>query len=141
MRFLHQDFSPIAAWLDQVRPTIHRLEWDREPIASGFPMLSFTLKRRPARPPATTTVAEIRATFDLGSVPEKAGTVLRNYFHLNRPPSEVSVSLSRAVEHVEAFGAPEELLLVGYPDGGLISVSRSPLPFQADAKEATWWGP
>lgn len=141
MRFLHEDYAPVAAWIEATAPTIHRLEWEREPIASGFPMFPFSVKRRQAHAPVEVASNEIEATFRRGFVPEQAGTVLSLYFHLNRPRSDTIVSLSGAVEHVEAFGADDEILIVGYHDGGVISVSRSRMAFQTGLDEAGWWGP
>ena len=142
MRFLHKDFAPVRAFLTTEPCVIRRLEWDLNPVEAGsLVFLPWTVKRRPAHSPQPSDVTEIEAYSRRGSKPEDAGTVLHNYFHINAPASDRPVSLSGAVEHVEAFGAPVEFLLVGYPDGGLISVSRQLLAFQHGLAEAEWWGP
>jgi hypothetical protein len=143
MRFLHKAFEPLQRYMLDVPVEIRLLEWELSPIASGsFVFLPWTIKRRAARAPRASDLAEIAAYFHRAETPELAGTVLRNYFHINAPHSTTPVSLNGAVEHVEAYGKPDEFLLVGYPDGGLISVSRQKLPFQENAAPADhWWGP
>lgn len=142
MRFLHKDFGLLRAYLSAEPCDIRRLEWDLNPAEAGsLAFLPWTVKRRPAHAPQPASVADIETCFARSQRVEEAGTVLRDYFHVNAPPSDVAVSLPGAVEHVEAFGAPAEFLIVGYPDGGLITVSRRMLPFQDGAGQADWWGP
>ena len=142
MRFLHTDFVPVREFLTGGPHDIRRLEWDLNPVEAGsFAFLPWTVKRRPARSPQPSNLVEIEDYFRRGHRPDQAGTVLFNYFHINAPSSDRAVSLSGAVEHVEAYGGPTEFLLVGYPDGGMISVSRQMLPFQIGLTEAEWWGP
>jgi hypothetical protein len=140
MRFLHKDLAPLKAHLLAAPNEIKRLEWDLNPIIRGpMAIFSFNPKRRPADRPRPGTVDEIETTFRRAANPELAGTVLLEYFHVNAPPSERAVSMAAAIEHVEAYGGPTEFLIVGYPDGGVISVSRYVLPFQEGSHEATWW--
>jgi hypothetical protein len=142
MRFLHKDFGPIRQFLTTEPCEIRTLEWDLNPVEAGsFAFLPWTVKRRPAHPPAPSNLDLVADCFSRSQRVEDAGTVLRNYFHINAPPTDRTVSLSGAVEHVEAFGGPAEILLVGYPDGGLISVSRHQMPFQEGTAQADWWGP
>lgn len=142
MRFHHEDFAPLERYLTAETCEIWRLEWDLNPVEAGsFAFLPWTVKRRPAHAPQPATISEIREYFRRADKPELAGTVLLDYFHINAPASDQPVSLSGAVEHVEAYGGPSEFLLVGYPDGGLISVSRRMLPFQEAVPQANWWGP
>jgi hypothetical protein len=141
MRFLHTDFAPLRTYLTSAPCEIRRLEWDLNPPFEGYAFLPWTIKHRPAHPPQPATVAEIEDYFHRADKPENAGTVLHDYFHINAPPSDRAVSLSGAVEHVEAYGAPTEFVLAGYHDGGLISVSRRMLPFQDGVAEIDWWGP
>ena len=141
MRFLHRDFAPLRAYLTSAPCEIRRLEWDLNPPFEGYAFLPCSVKRRDARPPQPATPAEIEVYFHRADKPENAGTVLSDYFHVNAPPSDHPVSLSGAVEHVEAYGAPKEFLVVGYVAGGLISVSRQQMPFQIGAALADWWGP
>ena len=142
MRFFHSDYAPIAAWLASQPHDIRVLEWGLEPAPRGFGFLSWGDRpRRRAHPPRPSTAAEIAETYERSKRPDQAAIVLNTYFHLNAPPTTRAVSLPGAVEHVEAFGGPNEILLVGHPDGGLVSVSRTFLPFQQDAEEAQGWGP
>ena len=141
MRFLHTDFAPLRTYLTSEPCEIRRLEWDLNPPFEGYAFLPWTIKHRPAHPPQPSSVAEIEAYFHRADKPENAGTVLHDYFHINAPPSDRAVSLSGAVEHVEAYGAPTEFVLAGYHDGGMISVSRRVLSFQDGVAEIDWWGP
>ncbi|RYE10374.1 MAG: hypothetical protein EOP22_04845 [Hyphomicrobiales bacterium] len=143
MRFLHKDFVPLRDYLAAQPVQIRKLEWDLRPVEAGsFAFLPWTVKRRAARPPQAAELAEIEQCFHWADRPENGGTAFEHYFHINAPPSDAAVSLSGAVEHVEAYGAPDEFVLCGYPDGGLISVSRQTLPFQQGlARADDWWGP
>jgi hypothetical protein len=142
MRFLHKDIAPVRQFLAAEPCDIRRLEWDLNPVEAGsFAFLPWTVKRRPARAPAPSTGQEVEDCFNRSHRPEEAGTMLASYFHVNAPPTDHAVSLPGAVEHVEAFGGPTEFLIVGYPDGGVISVSRRMLPFQDGTQQADWWGP
>ncbi len=142
MRFLHKDFSPLRAYLASEPCEIRRLEWDLNPATEGYFFLPWTIKRRPAHAPQPSSAADVEACFHYADIPENAGTAMEHYFHVNAPPSDHAVSLSGAVEHVEAFGSPIEFILAGYPDGGIISVSRRMLPFQDGAEQIDgWWGP
>ena len=141
MRFLHKDFAPVRAWLAAGPADIRRLEWDLNPVDQGFAFLPWTVKRRPARPPVTATPTEVETVFLRSEIAGEARATLDGYFHVNAPPTDRAVSLPAAVEHVEAFGGPEEFLLVGHPDGGMVSVSRRMLPFQDGTAQADGWGP
>ncbi|HWA20728.1 MAG TPA: hypothetical protein VG757_17205 [Devosia sp.] len=70
-----------------------------------------------------------------------ASLVLSQYFHVNMSATGRPLSLVDAVEFVEAEGTAGEFLLVGHPDGGLISVSRERLAFQVGFPPIDWWGP
>ena len=72
---------------------------------------------------------------------ENLGVGPVEYVHVNPPSGSRHVPLSAAVEHIEAYASASEFLLVGYADGGLISVSRDLLPFQAGLQQAMWWRP
>ena len=142
MRYLHKEFAPIRQHLEGGTPDIRRLEWELNPIVKG-PLSIFDLKakRRSAAPPSTASVADIKAIFDLSGDPLRAAAVLAGYFHVNAPPSNRAVSLAAAIEHVEAYGGPDEFLLAGHPEGGVISVSRGPLPFQDGLEQIDSWAP
>lgn len=143
MRFFHKDFAPIAAWLASQPHDIRLLQWDLEPAPRG-PLAFFAgggKSRQRAHPPRPSSAAEVAEIYERSQRADQAGLVLSVYFHLNAPPTTRAVSLPAAVEHVEAFAGPDEILLVGHPDGGLVSVSRTFLPFQEGADEARGWGP
>lgn len=142
MRFLHQDFVPIRQFLETQPADMRRLEWELNPATRDvFTLFTFAPKRRPAQPPRPASIDEIAAAFARSGRTMQAGTVLTEYFHVNAPPSERAVSLLAAIEHVEAFGQPTEFLLAGHPEGGIVSVSRYPLPFQDGVPEAKSWAP
>lgn len=48
------------------------------------------------------------------------------------------MTMRDAVQASETTERPK-CLLIGYNDGGLISVSRETLPFQQGAAQANWW--
>jgi hypothetical protein len=140
MRFLHEDFAPLKAYLLAEPNDIRRLEWHLRPVVrSAMNIFAMTPKRRSADRPRPASVDEIEAMLRRTENPQLAGSVLSEYFHVNAPPSDRAVSMAAAIEHVEAFGAPNEFLVVGHPNGGFVSVSRLMLPFQQAAREATSW--
>ena len=141
MRFRHKDFAPVRSYLEREQCTILRLDWEREPVVGGFAMLPTTLKRRAAFPAKPANIDEVAFFASRGDGPAHAITVLQHYFHVNSSAVGRPLALAEAVEHVEADGRADEFLLVGHPDGGLISVSRDRLPFQAGLEPITWWGP
>jgi hypothetical protein len=141
MRFLHRDFGAIAAYLAANPSDIRAVEWELSPrIRDPFAIFALKPKTRSARPPRQASAREVGALFDQTQRVETAGAALGEYFHINAPPSDRPVSLRAAIEHVEAFGAPGEFLVVGHPEGGVVSVSRRPLPFQEGLAEAKSWG-
>jgi hypothetical protein len=50
-----------------------------------------------------------------------------------------ALPLKDAVLKIEASPANNHFLVVGYEDGGVISVSGTTLPFQINARPADWW--
>lgn len=50
------------------------------------------------------------------------------------------ITMKEAVQASETNGRPK-CVLIGYNDGGLISVSRETLPFQQGLAQADWWKP
>jgi hypothetical protein len=140
MRFMHKDVRPVLQYLVVEDSRITILDWEREPIVGGFAMLPATLKRRAAFPAKPATIADVQFYGGRGGGPAHAITVLKHYFHVNPTTVGRPLALSEAVEFVEVEGAPNEFLLAGHPDGGLISVSAQQLPFQERLKPITWWG-
>lgn len=142
MRFRHKDFGPVRGYLETEHCAIQMLEWEREPVVGGFAMLPTTLKRRAALPAQVASIDEVAFFAGRGQGPQHAITVLQHYFHVNSSAQgRRPLPLAEAVEHVELDGLDAEFLLVGHPDGGLISVSRDRLPFQDGLEPITWWGP
>ena len=143
MRFRHLDIAPVLAHLRSEFSVIDILAWDHEPKQGAFGMLMrSTAGPRTPEPARRVGVSEVEFFGSRGK-PSHAALVVRHYFHINaaiaygtRPPT-----LVEAVGHVEQQGGEAEFLLAGHPDGGLISVSRAPLPFQSGLKPITWWGP
>lgn len=142
MRFFHKDQAPVIAWLTRENAAILLLEWEREPVSGGFALLPMTQKTRPAHQARPVAVADVDAFARRKADPREAANVLKFYFQVNSTaPEGRPLSLVEAVEHVEARAAENEFLLAGSLEGGLISVSRVPLPFQDGLKPITWWGP
>jgi len=69
------------------------------------------------------------------------GTALPHYLYVSQSFKGEAPSLNDAVSNVEALLEADAFLIVAYQDGGLITVSGSKLPFQADVQDASWWGP
>jgi hypothetical protein len=99
-------------------------------------------KRRPAHPARSVPLAEVEHFARRKGDPREAAQVLRYYFHVNSSaPEGRPMSLVDAVAYVESNGAPDEALLAGHLEGGLVSVSRALQPFQDGLKPIAWWGP
>lgn len=141
MRFRHKDIAPVIAWLHNQPCIIQRLEWEREPRAGGFAFLPQSIKRRAAHQPVTVGPREVEYFAGRGADATHASLVLAHYFHINSAMRPRPLSLEEAVVFVEEEGTENEFLLAGHPDGGLVSVSRTRLPFQAGLEPITWWGP
>jgi hypothetical protein len=139
MRFRHVDPSPVLTHLRKTTPSILVLDWERERKAGGIAGLLNIQKPKPAGPARPALIEDVEFIARRGP-PSHAGVVLRFYFHLNSTAASRLLTLVEAVEHVESHGAPDEYVLAGHPDGGLISVSRDRLPFQS-GEAITWWGP
>jgi hypothetical protein len=140
MRFNHKDVGPVLRYLAVEDSRIMVLDWEREPVVGGFAMLPATLKRRAAYPAKPATIADVEFYGGRGNSPAHAIRVLKHYFHINPTTVGRPLAVQEAVQFVEGEGAPNEFLLAGHPDGGLISVSAELLPFQEGLKPITWWG-
>ena len=141
MRVLHKDYAPVIAYLARESSSILMLEWESEPVSGGIALLGMQ-KRRAAHPARSVAIADVEAFARRKSDPREAAQVLRYYFHVNSSaPEGRPMSLVEAVAYVEGSGGPEEFLLAGHLEGGLVSVSRALLPFQDGLKPITWWGP
>lgn len=139
-RYMHRNVEPILRYLEAEQCPVLLMDWEREPVVGGFAMLPSTLRRRAANPPKPVGHAEVAFIAGHGSGPTHAATVLKYYFHVRPTTLGRPLSLAEAVEHVEVAGAANEFLLAGHPNGGLISVSREPLPFEQGVEPITWWG-
>lgn len=69
------------------------------------------------------------------------GLALPWYITLSPLAKVPRCTLSEAVLRVEASSKAEDLLLVAYQDGGIISVTCEVLAFQRGARRADWWQP
>jgi hypothetical protein len=70
-----------------------------------------------------------------------SGLSLPYYLRISEAPETEAISLERAVTKVEAGSIENRFLIVGYQDGGIISISGRMFPFQEHAKRADWWRP
>lgn len=67
------------------------------------------------------------------------GSVLPYYLGVSKSIEAEALPLKDAVLKIEASPANNHFLVVGYEDGGVISVSGTTLPFQINARPADWW--
>ena len=140
MRFRHLDPAPVFAFLRAGPADIRIREWDRERAPGGIAGFFRIARAEPANPAQPGKLSDVEFIAGRGLGPSHATTVLRFYFHINSSAEERILPLVEAVAHVEGRGAETEFLLAGHPDGGLISVSRERLAFQA-GEPIAWWGP
>ncbi|WP_370677824.1 hypothetical protein [Pleomorphomonas sp. PLEO] len=85
---------------------------------------------------------ETASPHDLAEMLEKSntlwGTKLDYFFFVSDGDAPDNIDLANVVSSVES-GAIPGFILVAYQDGGVISVSNKPYPFQEDAEPAAWW--
>lgn len=139
MRFFHTDIAPILAALAEGTHSIQSLEWELNPKTRSVFSLLGREGHRTARPAAPAGIDDV-ADLSRRRPPIRIAEVFHHYFHINRTLSLDPAALTTAIQHVESAGAPDEFLLAGHPDGGLVSVSRDRLPFQQGLDPITWWG-
>jgi len=77
----------------------------------------------------------------LGATEKLWGALLPYFLWVSNSPKKNALTLKESVGLVEAASESHEFLLVGYEDGGIISVSNTKLPFQGEAQAAEWWKP
>lgn len=140
MRFRHLDPAPVLDHLRRTPATILVREWDRERTAGGIAGLLRRGKPQSARAAQPGQVSEVEF-IARRHPPSDVAVVLRFFFHVGSSSDEPILPLVEAVAHVEGTGTEGEFLIVGHPDGGLISVSRERQPFQQALDPITWWGP
>jgi hypothetical protein len=91
-------------------------------------------------PPGEVSVAAIEEM--VGRSETLWGSALPYYLYVSSSFEREAPSLDEAVSQMEGSSAdPVNFLVVAYQDGGVITVSRSKLPFQTSAREAEWWRP
>ena len=140
MRHYHKDISAIREWLQTHNPSIHLLEWEREPVAGGIAFLPGMTRRRAAEPAKPVAIGEVVDFAKIGGI-SHINKIMNHYFHVAMSAVGRPLSLVEAVQFVEAEGQDGEFLLAGHIEGGLVSVSRMALPFQAGVPLAKRWGP
>jgi hypothetical protein len=86
-------------------------------------------------------VSEAAVAEMLGATEKLWGALLPYYFWVSRSYRERPLSLKEAVTEIEGASHPDEFLLVGYEDGGVLSISSSKSNFQIGARTAEWWRP
>jgi hypothetical protein len=69
------------------------------------------------------------------------GGLLPYYLWVSKSYRERASTLREAVAEVQSASNPNEFVLVGYEDGGVISISGAELSFQVGARPANWWYP
>ena len=140
MRFRHLDPAPVLDHLRTTQAAILVREWDRERTPGGIAGLLRRGKPQMARAAQPAKISEVEF-IARRHPPSDVAVVLRFFFHVGSSSDEPILSLVDAVAHVERVGTANEFLLVGHPDGGLISVSRERQPFQQALDPITWRGP
>jgi hypothetical protein len=82
------------------------------------------------------TIAEMMARSDT-----LWGTDLRHFVRISEAEVARTASLADSVGDIEASTDADTFRISAYADGGLISVSGTPLPFQKTSHLAPWWRP
>jgi hypothetical protein len=119
MLFLHRDIELIEDYIAS-----HRLR-----------MAISDLLGTSSKPATMEEVRQyFRETYEYQGEPAKAYILVAQHDN-----SDVALPLRQAAKEVEMQGGQEVFLLVGYEDGGVISISAALLPFQAHAPSAEWW--
>jgi hypothetical protein len=121
MRYLHYEADQICEYVHSRGLVVTKCDFENKspPIAAGAGAIEEMLKRSETL----------------------WGSALPHYFHVCKFVEAEAPSLKGAVVKIEASTDTDGFLIVGYQDGGLISVSGATLPFQIDARKAEWWAP
>jgi hypothetical protein len=121
MRYLHKDVVNIRKFVESKQLKIRACTYEGH-LTSDKPELD--------------PISEmLRATDKLW------GRRLSYFLDVSSSTDQAVLPLKEAVLRVEAAVVSDDFLLVGYQDGGIISISGKILPFQTDAKVAEWWRP
>ena len=120
MRYLHDRVDEIVRYVEAAGLVVTKC--DRNGVT------------RPVKVGAAAIPEMLRATRALG------GTLLPYYLWVSSAPREQAAKLAIAIAEVQAPRA-EAFLLLGYDDGGAVSISNRKLSFQAGARPADWWQP
>lgn len=139
MKFFHGEFSSIARFSLSQGLLVFEQDCEAMPVSWWSPLFHLPLKRRPARPPQPRGLGAAGAYFD--EAEGYLGAAAISYLHFSALPPAGPLPLARAIAQVEGQGGPADFLLVGFNDGGAISVSRHLLPFQEHADPAGGWMP
>ena len=120
MRYLHDRVDEIVRYVEAQGLAVTRC--DRNGVT------------RPVKVGAAAISEMLKATRELG------GALLPYYLWVSSAPREQASKLEIGIAEVQAPRA-EAFLLIGYDDGGAVSVSNRKLSFQAGARPADWWQP
>ncbi len=121
MRYLHLSTDELCEYVQSLGLTVMRCE------------------RSVKSSPVETDVAAIKKVLEISKT--LWGAILPYYLSIATSIDAEAPPLEDAVSRVEASPIASRFLVIGYEDGGVISVSGSTLPFQAKAKPAEWWTP
>lgn len=120
MRFLHKQIGPI---LDYIR--------DRK-------LTSYLMEVRGKQAPRTVDLDFIRAYAD--DTAKYLGAAPIDYI-LVMAKDAAMPTVGVMIADIEGRLENSSFVLIGYNDGGVISVSNHRLPCQVDAQPAEWWKP
>jgi hypothetical protein len=118
MRYLHKEFDPIAAYIRHRPVILHLLDCGGQ---------------------NTETIEHSALEDYFERTHTYWGTAPKNYVYASFNAEIDPIPLGEALSRVEDVRTSNGFLLVGYNDGGLISISKEKLPFQDRAERAPWW--
>jgi hypothetical protein len=119
MRFIHKESNEITSYVHSIDMHVMQCNSDGSSMS--------------AEVPASSIEEMLRKADTLW------GLALPYYLRISEAPETEAISLEKAVIEVEAPSIENRFLIVGYQDGGIISISGRTLPFQEHAERADWW--
>ncbi len=123
MRFWHQDdVEPLATFIAEGQYDLWRLDRRGKSIAPA-------------------NLDYLRSCFAEGLRQGAVGGFDdSHYLNVTRVRDSQMQNLKHDVAWVEARGGTDNFIVIGYHDGGIITISQEKLPFQQGAAGADWWG-